>query len=143
MESLSINYTLLIQILSFLLLIFLLNIIVFRPIRNILNKRKEFISSEEGMIRSWEQDSERYSTELEADISGARKSGIKEKETLKSDGVKEEQRMLKETYSMVEDRMNKARIEIKEKSRRAKESLDNEIKGFSMDLVKKFLGRGI
>lgn len=143
MESLSINYTLLIQIFSFLLLIFLLNIIVFRPIRNILNKRKEHISSEEGMIHTWAQDTERYSAELEANMSDARKNGIMEKETLKSDGVKEEQKMLKETYSMVEDRINNARTEIKEKSRRAKESLDNEIEGFSMDLAAKFLGRGI
>ncbi|MBN1628030.1 MAG: hypothetical protein JW944_16040, partial [Deltaproteobacteria bacterium] len=122
MESLIPDHTLLIQIFSFLLLIFLLNIIVFRPIRNILNKRKEHISSEEDMIRTRAQDAERYSAELEASISDTRKNGFKEKETLKSDGAKEEEKMLKETNSMVEEKINKARKEIIEKSRKAKES---------------------
>lgn len=143
MESLIPDHTLLIQIFSFLLLIYLLNIIVFRPVRNILNKRKEHISSEEDMVRTWGQDAERYSAELEANMSDARKNGIMEKETLKSEGVKEEQNMLKDTYSMVEDRINKARAEIEEKSIRAKSSLDGEIEGFSMDLAEKLLGRGI
>jgi F-type H+-transporting ATPase subunit b len=140
---LTIDYTLFIQILNFLFLILLLNIIVFRPIRNILNKRKKEISSDEDMAQAWSQKAEKYSAELETDMSDTRKKGIKEKDALKSDGMEEEQKMLKETYSIVEDKINRARIEIEVKIHKAGDSLNREIKGFSTDLAEKLLGRGI
>lgn len=140
---LKIDYSLFIQIFNFLLLILLLNIIVFRPIRNILNKRNEGMSSDEELARAWGQKREEYSAELETNISDTRIIGIKEKETLKSDGIEEEQRILKEAYSMVEDKISKARAEIEKKRQKAGDSLNKEIKSFSTDLVEKLLGRGI
>ena len=101
------------------------------------------MSSDEDMARSWGQKTEKYSAELETNISDTRKIGIKEKETLKLEGIEEEQRMLKETYSMVEDKISKARAKIEKKRQEAGDSLNKEIKSFSMDLAEKFLGRGI
>jgi F0F1-type ATP synthase membrane subunit b/b' len=62
---------------------------------------------------------------------------------LKSEGTAEEQRILKETHSMVEDRINKAKAELNQKRREAREALQKEIGGFSSELTKKILGRGI
>jgi F-type H+-transporting ATPase subunit b len=140
---LTIDYTLIIQLLNFLLLILLLNIIVFRPIRNILNKRKEEMSLDAGKAQEFGQKTEKYSAELQMNITGVRKNGIKEKESLKSEGIEEEQKMLKDTYSMMEDKTNRARAELEEKRIKARDSLQKEIKGFSTDLAEKFLGRGI
>lgn len=140
---LTIDYTLILQIVNFLFLILLLNLIVFRPIRNILNKRKEEVSSDRDMIQGLDQKADKYSTELEANISDTKKKGVMEIEALKSKGMEEEQRLLKETYSMIQDRLEKAKMELEEKRLKAGESLKGEIKGFSTDLVEKFLGRGI
>jgi len=140
---LTIDHTLFIQLAGFLLLILLLNIIVFRPIRTILSKRKEEMSSTEDITQAWSQKADKSSEELESNISDTRKKGIKERETLKSGGMEEEQKMLKETYSMVEDKINKARAELEENRLKARESLHAEVKGFSTDLAVKFLGRGI
>ena len=140
---LTIDYTLIIQLLNFLILILLLNIIVFRPVRNILNKRKEEMSSDAESAQELGQKTEKYSAELEKNISDIRKNGIKEKETFKSGGIDEEQKMLKDTYSMVEVKINRARTELEEKRIKARDSLQKEINGFSADLAEKFLGRGI
>jgi F-type H+-transporting ATPase subunit b len=140
---LTIDYTLIIQLLNFLLLLLLLNIIVFRPIRNILNKRKEEMSLDAEKAQEFGQKTEKYSAELQMNITGVRKNGIKEKESLKSEGIEEEQKMLKDTYSMMEDKTNRARAELEEKRIKARDSLQKEIKGFSTDLAEKFLGRGI
>jgi len=140
---LTIDYTLIIQLLNFLLLILLLNIIVFRPVRNMLNKRKEEMSSDTERAQEWGQKAEKYSAELQVNISDVRKNGISEKEALKSEGIEEEQKMLKDTYSMAEDKVNRARAELEEKRIKARDSLHKEIDGFSKDLAEKFLGRGI
>jgi len=50
----SIDYTLLIQIANFLVLLLILNIILYRPIRNILSRRKEEIHAFETTIRDFQ-----------------------------------------------------------------------------------------
>lgn len=140
---LSIDHTLFIQIAGFLFLILILNIIVYRPIRNILTKRKELMSSSEDMTQGWNRKAEKCSEELEADMSDTNKKGLKERESLRSEGMQEEDRMLKDTYSMLEDKIKIARINLEEKRLKAGDSLQKEVNGFSKDLAVKFLGRGI
>ena len=140
---LTIDYSLFIQIVNFLFLILLLNIIVFRPIRNTLNRRKEEMSSDEEMIQEWDRRADMYSKELEANMLDTREKGVIEIEALKSEGMEEEQRMLKETYLMIQDKLKKARMELDEKRLEAGDSLSTEVKDFSMDLAEKFLGRGL
>lgn len=135
--------SLFIQIGNFLLLIFLLNIIVYRPIRNILSKRKEEMSSAEGLTQTLTQKTAQNSNELEANVSDTRKQGVRERDILKSEGDGEEQKLLKETYSMVQDKIDAARKELEEAKLRARDSLQAEVKGFSTNLVEKLLGRGI
>ena len=132
-----------IQIANFLLLIFLLNIIVYRPIRNILGKRKEEMSSAEDLTQTLTQKTAQGSQALEAHITDTRKQGYKERDALKSEGNQEEERLLKDTYSLVQDKIDKARKELEEAKLRARDSLQDEVKGFSVNLVEKILGRGI
>jgi F-type H+-transporting ATPase subunit b len=141
---LNIDYiSLSIQIANFLLLIFLLNIIVYRPIRNILGKRKDEISSAEALTQTLAQKTTQSSQSLDAHITETRKQGNKEREVLRSEGNQEEERMLKDTYSLVQDKIDKARRELEEARLRAKDSLQSEVRGFSANLVEKILGRGI
>jgi len=132
-----------IQIANFLLLIFLLNIIVYRPIRNILGKRKDDMASTEGLTQALAQKTAQGSQSLEAHITDTRKQGNKEREALRSEGNQEEERMLKDTYSLVQDKIDKARGELEEARLLARDSLQSEVKGFSANLVEKILGRGI
>jgi F-type H+-transporting ATPase subunit b len=140
---LTIDYTLIIQLINFLLLILLLNIIVFKPVRNMLNRRKQEMASDSDMAQEWGRKTEKYSADLQLNISEVRKKGIRDKDALKSEGMQVEQKMLKDTYSSVEDKLNLSRAELEEKSSRARDMLKKEIAGFSTDLAKKFLGRGI
>jgi F-type H+-transporting ATPase subunit b len=135
--------SLFIQIGNFLLLIFLLNIIVYRPIRNILSKRKEEMSSAEAQAQALTQKAAQNSNELEANISDTRKQGVRDRDILKSEGDEEEQKVLKDTYSIVQDKIDTARKELEDARLRARDSLQTEIKGFSTNLVEKLLGRGI
>jgi F-type H+-transporting ATPase subunit b len=141
---LNIDYiSLSIQIANFLVLIFLLNIIVYRPIRNILGKRKDDMALTEDLTQTLAQKTTQSSHALEAHITDTRKQGNKERDALKSEGNQEEENMLKDTYSLVQDKINKARRELEEARLKARDSLQSEVKGFSSNLVEKILGRGI
>ena len=141
---LNIDYTsLFIQIINFLLLLWFMNILVYRPIRNILSKRKNDMASTGDLTQALGQKTSQSSNELNANISNTRKQGIKERDILKSEGDGQEQKILKDTYSLAQEKIDKARKEMEEARLRARDSLQAEVKGFSTDLVKKLLGRGI
>ena len=137
------NYTLFIQVSNFLILLFLLNIIVYRPIRGILNKRKEEISSTEDITQEWMFKADKSFEEFEKNLLETKKDGLKTKDKFKDEGMEKEREMLQETYSSVEQKIGKAREEIQERIEQARKSLQAEVQGFSHELAEKILGRGI
>lgn len=139
----AIDYSVIIQIANFLLLLFLLNIFLYRPIRGILRKRKDEIASDEKMREDWKQRADTSERELEKKISETKKEGLIEKESLKNDGIEGERDMLQEAHSLAETKLERTRDEVKEKLVKVRESLRAELEGFSQELAEKILGRGI
>jgi F-type H+-transporting ATPase subunit b len=140
---LNIDYSLFIQIANFLFLLILLNIILYRPIRSILIKRKKEMSSTEEIAQDWRRKANKYSEDFEENLSDMKKKGLKEKGEFKNQGMEEEKEMLRHTYSSVEDKIHKTRIEIQDKVSQVRQSLKTELETFSQDLAEKILGRDI
>ena len=140
---LDIDHTLVIQIANFLFLLFLLNIIVYRPIRRIISKRKADMSSSEDTTQTWRQKAEKCSQEYEENILETRKQGLSQRENIKDEGIKKEREMLRVTYASVEERIDEARKEIQDRIAQAKQSLQTELEAFSRELAEKILGRGV
>lgn len=135
--------SILIQIINFLVLLFLLNIIVYKPIRRMLDKRKEEMNSSSQNIDEWKRKIEKYSAEIEENIDSTRKQGLKERIGFRNNGLATEKELLQEAYSQVEDAIGKAKNEIKEKISTARISLQHEMESFSNELVEKILGRNL
>jgi len=140
---LEIDYTLFIQIANFLILLFLMNIILYRPIRGILNRRKEEMTSTEEQAVEWSQKADKFSGELEENTSKTRQEGLREKEDLKNEGLQDEKVMLQDASETAEEKLLNARDEIQEKLGHVRQSLQAEVKGFSQELAEKILGRTI
>jgi len=140
---LKIDYSLFIQIANFLFLLILLNIILYRPIRSILIRRKKEISSIEEIAQDLRIKADKYSEDFEENLSDIKKKGLKEKGDFKNQGMEEEREMLKHTRSSVEEKTHKTRIEIKDKVSQVRQSLKTELETFSQELAEKILGRDI
>ncbi len=140
---LNIDYSLFIQMASFIFLVILLNIILYRPIRRILIMRKNEISSMEEVTRDLKHKADDYLKEYEDNLSDANKKGIKEKNDLKNRGMEEERETLQQTYSSVEERTRNARMDIQDRISHARQSLQTELESFSQDLAEKILGRNL
>ena len=135
--------SIIIQILNFLILLFLLNLIVYRPIRGILGKRKEEMDSSSNVTDEWMRKIEKYSTEIEENIDSTRREGLKERTNLRDKGLSTEKELLQGAYSQVEEALGKAKKEIKQKINNARDSLQDEIDSFSRELAEKLLGRNL
>ena len=137
------NFTLFFQIANFLFLLFLLNILLYRPIRKILGQRRDEMNSFEELIEDLQGKSTQYTKELDENMVAARSDGYREKETLKNAGLDEEKGMLREATSKAEAQVNEAKEEIQRKALDARQSLEEEVAVFSMELARKILGRSI
>jgi F-type H+-transporting ATPase subunit b len=140
---LNIDYTLIIQIANFLFLLFILNILLYKPIRQILSQRKEEIDSFVGMIGEFEDKSAQSSKALEENKAEATKDGLKEKEALKGEGSDQEKSLLKAATSESSEKLDQARDEIAASMVSARQTLEKELGRFSRELAQKILGRSV
>ena len=140
---LEVNSSLIIQLINFLILLIVLNFLLYRPIRKILNQRKNEVSSSISMTGDWNLKAGSYSTELQENMNKTRMEGLKEKDLLKQKGLEEEKKMLQETHESIEEKINRNKQEIQEKLEQARLVLQKDVDGFSRDLAEKILGRGL
>ena len=137
------NFSLVIQIANFLVLLFLLNIILYKPIRKIMGQRREEMSTAEKTIADLLDRYSRLSEQLEQNITAARKDGFKEKEDRKNEGRDEESKMVQKAIDSVGEKISKTREDIARNMAELRQSLDKEVSLFSQELAEKVLGRSI
>jgi F-type H+-transporting ATPase subunit b len=137
------DYTVLVQIANFLLLLLLLNILFYRPIRKILGRRDDEVRSFQDMIKEFQDRFIQNEKALQENAVAARKQGLKEKEDLKTEGLDAEKDIVGEATSSAEERIGEAREMMLENLGNVRQSLRSEVESFSRDLVEKILARSI
>ena len=140
---LEINSTVIIQIINFLVLLFLMNLILYRPIRGIITRRDDEMESLQGAIADYGDRADSNEKGIEEGMILARKEGFAEKERIKGEGLDEEKGILQQAGSAVEDKLGKAKSEMDDKIADVRKSLEDQISGFSEELASKILGRSI
>ena len=140
---LEINSTFFFQIGNFLLLLLLLNIILYRPIRRVLIQRDDELDSLQKAIEDYQNRSEQNEKDIEEGVILARKEGFSEKEKFKGEGMEQEKTLLQEANSSVEQKIGKAKSEIETKMSDVRKALEEQVAGFSTELAEKILGRSI
>ena len=130
------DYTLFIQIANFLVLLALLNAILYRPIRGILDGFQNKIQDLEGKVIS-------YTKKIQEGTAEVRREGLKEKENLKKGGQEEEKQMLREASVSASGKIGDARKEMEEKLKGVRLSLEKEMALFANELAGKVLGRSL
>ena len=81
------NWTVGLQIINFLIILWILNLILYRPIRNILRQRKEKIDGLETTIDTYNEDAQEKDKAFAQGIKDARAKGLNEKEALLQAGA--------------------------------------------------------
>ena len=137
------DYTLFLQLANFLFLLFILNILLYRPVRRILGKRKAEVDGLQNSVSELQGKANRFAGEIDEGMAKARKTGYEEKESLKNQGLEEEKKLLKEAASASGERMGQARTEMEKNLLEARGALEKELSLFSKELAEKILGRSV
>ena len=140
---LNIDGTLFVQIVNFLVLLFLMNIILYKPIRGIIARRDEEMNSRRNSVAEYRDKAEKDQKGIEQGLIAARKEGFLEKESFKSQGLEEEKGILREAGSSVEQKLDAAKKDLESKLVDVRKTLEGDIQMFSSELAEKILGRSV
>jgi F-type H+-transporting ATPase subunit b len=135
--------SLIIQIANFLLIIWILNLILYRPIRNILRQRKEKIEGLELRIETYNEDAQKKDDAFASGIQEARAKGLKEKETLLQAAAEEEKQMIADVNTQAQAELVEIRQKIEKDAEAARASLQEKVDEFANDICQKILGRKV
>ena len=136
-----IDWTLFAQIINFLLLVFLLNVVLFRPIRNALKDRQAKLLAQEAQITVLTDKGRSLEDEILEELAAARRAGAGARETLKQEGAQAEATMLDEVKRQVEKEWATVEKKIKADMAKARASLQTQAQSFAQLLATKILGR--
>ncbi len=135
--------SLFIQIVNFLFLIWILNVLLYRPIRKMLIQRKEKFSNLEQNIETLSSDAHEKDSEFSTGIKEARARGLKEKEALMQAAADEEREVIEKINKKAQADLVEVRKKIAKDAETVRASLQQEIDAFADAIGEKIIGRAI
>jgi F-type H+-transporting ATPase subunit b len=139
----SVDVSLFVQIVNFLVLIWVLNLVLYKPIRNILIQRKEkVLALQQGAATSLEEAKAREAA-FDQGIKAARAKGLKEKESFLQEAGEEEKRIVGEINAKAQAELSAVREKISKDAEAVRAALQGEIEEYAKAIGQKILGRAI
>jgi F-type H+-transporting ATPase subunit b len=132
-----------IQIANFVFLIWVLNLILYRPIRNVLIQRREKVTGLEQSIETLIRDAKDKEEAFAVGLREARAKGLLEKESLLNLAVEEEKAIITKINDKAQADLAKVRENIAKEADAARQSLLREVDSFAEAIGQKILGRSL
>lgn len=137
----SVDASVFIQIVNFIFLIFVLNIVLYKPIRKVLTQRKEKITGLEQGIDAADRDAKEKDDAFMSGVKDARVNGLKEKEILSQEASGEEKKILEKINKKAQEDLAEVREKIAKNAESVSKSLHQELDVFANEIGQKILGR--
>ncbi len=137
----SVDLSLFAQIINFVLLVWVLNIVLYKPIRKVLLQRKEKVSGLEQSIETFSGDAVAKGQAFTDGIKAARAKGTAAKDALLEEAAAEEKKMIGEINDRAKAEMDKVKAQIAGDADKVRASLAKEVDAFADSIAGKILGR--
>jgi F-type H+-transporting ATPase subunit b len=137
------DWTLILQIINFLALVFILNAVCYKPIRNILIERQKKIQGFEQDIDGLNQEATDSDQSFQTKIGEAKVKGFQQQEALKESAEEEEKKLIEEIHQTAQADLDAVRAQIAKDAESARASLQTQAQAFSAQIAEKILGRAV
>lgn len=137
----SIDGSLIIQIVNFIFLIWILNVVLYKPIRKVLIQRKEKIAGLEQKIDTAGKDIKEKDDAFSLGIKEAKAKGLNEKGVLLQEAADEEREIIEKINKKAQADLAEIRAKIAKDVESVSESLRKELDSFANAISQKILGR--
>lgn len=139
----SINATLVVQVINFLVLAFILNRLMFQPILKLINERSQHVETTKNEIKDVELETERLKNEYLSQQSNARKDAAQERSQIKSTAATKAEEFINDSRKQVASVRMEADKEAEKKLNKERPLLNHEAMTLADDITEKVIGRRI
>jgi F-type H+-transporting ATPase subunit b len=125
--------------LNFIILLFILNAILFKPLLQIFKEREDSVKGDLDAAKDMREKSEEGIARLNRELAESRGKAKQIFETLKAEGLNKQREVLSATEAEAVATLEKARTEIKADAEKARQSLRADVDKFSDEIVRKLV----
>ena len=129
------------QMINFLILLFVLNQILFKPIRNVMIERKAKIEGMQGSAEKATNDLAAGEDAYKTGLKEARAQGLKHKETFIEEASKEEKEIIDAINKKAQANFAEIKQQVASETEQARKALEADVDAFAKEIGEKILGR--
>ncbi len=138
-----INSTVFIQIVNFLALIFILNVLLYKPILGIMDRRKGIFDSTEAEIKRLQDTSDQKMAEYEAKIAQAKNEAMIQRSEITKEGAEKGKEILDGAKAEIQKMMDDFQGRLTQEVDGARMVLRSRSERISKEIAEKVLGRSV
>ena len=139
----SIDWTLGLQFINFVVLMLALNVILYRPLRRVMQQRKETVDGSYRKAKSLEGAIDEKMAHYQEQLQQAKLKGNQEKNELRTQAHAEEGAILSAARATATDYMDSIKVKVASEADRARQALKAETEALAGQIASKVLGRGL
>ena len=139
----SIDYSLGIQIINFVLLIFILNRLLYKPLLGMIDKRKRHLEASEAEIKRLRETVDQKMAAYEEKLRRAKVDAVEQKNEIIRQGAEEAKAIIDAVRAEIPGMMEQFTARMQEEIGGAKRILTNQSQKLSVEIAEKVLGRSL
>jgi F-type H+-transporting ATPase subunit b len=139
----SLDYSLGIQIINFVLLIFILNVLLYRPLLGMIDKRKNQFEESETEVRRLQETVEQKMAAYEEKLRQAKAAAAEQKNEIISQGAEEAKARIEAVRVELPGLMEDFHLRMEKEITEARQVLTDQSQNLSVEIAEKVLGRSI
>ncbi len=137
---LELNKWFFVQLANFLILLYVLNVILFRPFMQLFRERKEGTEGALEKARAMEKEKEEIVARIDAKLADARAQAKKIFEDLSKEGMDIQRSTIESAQNEAVEINRKAKAELEAATEKARAALKADVEAFSKQIVEKLVG---
>ena len=139
----SLDYTILVQMVNFIILIFILNALLYKPILGIIGKRKQEMDESDSEIKRMNQTVEQKMAEYEEKVRLAKVDAMEQKNAIVKEGSDVAKGIIDAVRGEIPAMMEQFHAKIGKEVEEARAILHSQSQKISLDIAEKVLERSI
>lgn len=137
---LELNKWFFVLLLNFLALLYILNIILFKPLLRHFKERDDAVNGSLSAAREMNARKDEALAAMNRELRDARGRAKEIFETVRKEGTQKQKETLEAANKQAQDLIEKARAELKAESEKAQQTLRSDVERFSDEIVRKLVG---
>ena len=137
------NYTIWIQMVNFILLIFVLNFLLYKPVLRIIEKRNKKIEESDEKVKSLNETIEHDMAEYEGKIRQARAEAALQRDEVEEEGSKQGKAIMGKVRDEISEKLGDFKAKLQNETNKARVVLQDQTRTIATEISEKVLERGI